>query len=98
MIMLQRKILIKIRDAVVDEGKGAQNVKSGTYYPVIGYQVEKRKSKPKAGEVERHEREEVSAYIIINEKGYLSYVWPSQFDSFIDPVDSSTAGNGKVSA
>jgi hypothetical protein len=82
MISLQRKLAIKVRDDVYQAGNAPKHIAQGKTYPVIGYSVQVRK-REKDGETESHE--ELSVFLVVNERLTVGYVYPSYCDIFIDP-------------
>jgi hypothetical protein len=83
MIALQRKLVIRVKDAVCDKGDAPKGILKGQYYPVVGYQVHKRLRKFGDSQVEK-EVEEISVFIVLNQKQELSFVYPSYCEINLD--------------
>jgi hypothetical protein len=84
MIMLQRKLIIKLREWTIENGKAPAGMKPNTFYPVVGYSVQKRKRKDSD---ETHE--EMTGYYFVNEKCDLFFIYCSYVDTFVDPDSES---------
>ena len=90
MIMLQRKLLILIRESKVGAGKAPQGMKAGVFYPVVGYSIQKIK-REKTGE-----HEDLTGFYFIDQAGYLSFVYSSYCEVSLDPLSESVANTETV--
>lgn len=84
MITLQRKLLIKIRDKVINEGKAPKAMKANHFYPVVGYSVQIIKR-------ENRENEELTGFYFINQKDEVAFVYSSYCEVSLDPCQEEIA-------